>query len=261
MQVQQGQLGEILRSAREQPCGSWAEEFCSELRSTVGADLVSLNGLKADLSLAWAVDSPAGTCHGEIAEAVQRLSSSHPGLRWGAHHVGCAARLADFQPWSSFRHTALYTDIYRPLELRHELVVVVASSAGPVAVAMQRISSDFPDRTVEGLSLLGPVLKFGGSMMWSLYGGNPDATAEDLRTSQCLLTPRERQILGFLANGARDADIAGECAISPMTAKKHVEHILIKLGAGTRAGAVAVGLRHGLIAGPDELRAWPRARG
>jgi hypothetical protein len=76
------------------------------------ADLVSLNGLNPDLSLAWAVDSPPGTCHGDVAEALARLSSTHPVVRWGARHIGTPARLADIQPWSSFRRSALFADIY-----------------------------------------------------------------------------------------------------------------------------------------------------
>jgi DNA-binding CsgD family transcriptional regulator len=259
--IEQGQLGEILRSASDEPCGSWAEEFCSELRSAVGADVVSLSGLNADLSLAWANDFPAGTCHGETAEAIQRLCSSHPVLRWGAHHVGSPARLSDIQPWSSFRNTALYTHVYRPLNLRYEMVMVLRGTPTPVAVAIQRTGSDFSDETAERLSLLNSVLKFAASMMWAAQASNPDIRAQALSSSRCLLTPREFQVLSFLANGARDADIARECGIAPLTAKKHVEHILVKLGAATRAGAVAVGFRQGLIPGSDGLRPWPRAPG
>jgi DNA-binding CsgD family transcriptional regulator len=216
----------------------------------VGADLASLNGLNADLSLAWAMDSPAGTCHGEVAQAVARLAPSHPVVCWGSRHIGMPGRLADLHPWSSFRHTELYADIYRPLGLRHELDVVVRGTGGLVVVAMQRVGSEFDEAAMDRLLLLGSVLTFAGSMMWSaleLEGQLEEARAPD---DSCGLTPRECQVLSLLADGARDADIGRLCQISPATAKKHVEHVLSKLGVGTRAGAVAVGFQRRLLPPP-----------
>jgi len=53
------------------------------------------------------------------------------------------------------------------------------------------------------------------------------------------LTPRERQILGWLHAGRRNAEIASALAISPNTVKNHVQKILRKLDAQNRAQAVA----------------------
>jgi DNA-binding CsgD family transcriptional regulator len=229
---------------------SWGEQFCSQLRSVVGADLASLNGLNADLSLAWAMDSPAGTCQGEVAQAVARLAASHPVVCWGSRHIGMPGRLADFHPWSSFRHTELYADIYRPLGLRHELDVVVRGNRGLVVVAMQRVGSDFDEAARERLLLLGSVLSFAGSMMWSALDFERRLEGIHAPDDCPRLTPRESQVLSLLAGGARDADIGRLCQISPATAKKHVEHVLSKLGVGTRAGAVAVGFQRRLLPPP-----------
>lgn len=245
-----GQLTEVLRSCGGDPAPTWGEDFCGQLQDIMEADLVSLNGLNADLSLAWAVDSPPGTCHGDVAQAVARLSSTHPVVRWGARHIGTPARLADIQPWSSFRHSALFADIYRPLGLRDEIELMVAAPQGPVTVAVHRTGTDFDDRVRDRLALLHPVLRFASSMMWTAFDTErcPGVEAEPEPVSGSrLLTPRECQVLGLLAGGARDTDVARQCAISPATAKKHVEHILIKLGVGTRAAAVAAGFRHDLI--------------
>jgi DNA-binding CsgD family transcriptional regulator len=230
---------------------SWGEQFCSQLRSVFGADLASLNGLNPDLSLAWAMDSPAGTCHGEVAEAVARLAGSHPVVCWGSRHIGMPGRLGDFHPWSSFRHTELYADIYRPLGLRHELDVVVRASRGRlVVVAMQRVGSDFDEAARDRLLLLGSVLTFAGSMLWSALELERQPGGVHASDGSSLLTPRECQVLSLLADGARDADIGRLCQISPATAKKHVEHVLSKLGVGTRAGAVAVGFQRKLLPRP-----------
>lgn len=64
------------------------------------------------------------------------------------------------------------------------------------------------------------------------------------------LTPRERQVLHLLAGGFANKRIAHDLGISEHTAKFHVGRILDKLDAATRAEAVAIGLRDGLIATP-----------
>jgi DNA-binding NarL/FixJ family response regulator len=54
----------------------------------------------------------------------------------------------------------------------------------------------------------------------------------------CMLTSRERDVLGLLLEGLTNAEIAERLFISPSTAKVHVRHILEKLGARTRLEAV-----------------------
>ncbi len=61
------------------------------------------------------------------------------------------------------------------------------------------------------------------------------------------LTPREREILSMLAEGLPNKVIAARLAISEHTVKTHLEAIFDKLGASTRAEAVALGVRRGLL--------------
>lgn len=61
------------------------------------------------------------------------------------------------------------------------------------------------------------------------------------------LTPRELEVFELLAKGLSNRDIAAALGISAHTAKFHVGQILAKIGAATRAEAVALGLRLGLI--------------
>ena len=61
------------------------------------------------------------------------------------------------------------------------------------------------------------------------------------------LTPREREVLRMMADGAANKNIAWKLGISEHTAKFHVASILAKLNAGTRAEAVALGIKRGLI--------------
>jgi NarL family two-component system response regulator YdfI len=61
------------------------------------------------------------------------------------------------------------------------------------------------------------------------------------------LTPREREVLRLLASGLANKEIAAKLKISEHTAKFHVASILGKLGAASRAEAVSIGMRNGLI--------------
>lgn len=62
-----------------------------------------------------------------------------------------------------------------------------------------------------------------------------------------LLTARECEVLSLLAEGLPNRGIASALAISTHTAKFHVAQILAKLQATSRAQAVAIALREGLI--------------
>lgn len=52
------------------------------------------------------------------------------------------------------------------------------------------------------------------------------------------LTPRQTQIVGMLAGGATNEEIAARLGISPLTVRTHVANILSRLRMSTRAGAV-----------------------
>lgn len=65
------------------------------------------------------------------------------------------------------------------------------------------------------------------------------------------LTPREGQVLGLLATGAANREIAGHLLLSPRTVEVHVASILRKLGATSRTGAVARGRALGLADAHD----------
>ena len=61
------------------------------------------------------------------------------------------------------------------------------------------------------------------------------------------LTAREVEVLGLLAAGLGNKTIAGRLGISEHTVKTHVTSLFAKLGVSTRAEAVAVAVRQGLL--------------
>jgi DNA-binding NarL/FixJ family response regulator len=61
------------------------------------------------------------------------------------------------------------------------------------------------------------------------------------------LSPRELEILGLLAEGKTQKQIASALVISPKTVATHIQHLLAKLGVNSRAQAVAAAYRQGLV--------------
>ncbi len=61
------------------------------------------------------------------------------------------------------------------------------------------------------------------------------------------LTPREIEVLRMLAEGLANKNIAFRLGISEHTVKFHIASIYTKLNASSRAEAVAIGIRQGLI--------------
>jgi DNA-binding NarL/FixJ family response regulator len=62
-----------------------------------------------------------------------------------------------------------------------------------------------------------------------------------------LLTPRELEILGLIADGATNRAAGDRLHVSEGTVKTHLLSIYAKLGVGDRASAVAEGFRRGLL--------------
>lgn len=65
--------------------------------------------------------------------------------------------------------------------------------------------------------------------------------------SSILLTPREIEVLAALGNGLSNKAVARHLSISPHTVKFHIESLFRKLGVGSRAEAVAKGLRRHIV--------------
>jgi len=74
------------------------------------------------------------------------------------------------------------------------------------------------------------------------------STADGRQTSKARLTRREEEVLRLLASGMAQPDIADKLVISSSTVGSHIEHILDKLGVHSRAEAVALAHRTGLVA-------------
>ncbi len=62
------------------------------------------------------------------------------------------------------------------------------------------------------------------------------------------LTAREVEVLGLLARGHSNREIAERLTVTPKTVSNHVEHIYLKIDASSRASATLFATQHGLVA-------------
>ncbi len=61
------------------------------------------------------------------------------------------------------------------------------------------------------------------------------------------LTPREIEVLRWIAGGNANKEIAAQLSVTEETVKGHVKNILAKLAANDRTHAVTIGLKRGII--------------
>jgi DNA-binding NarL/FixJ family response regulator len=80
-------------------------------------------------------------------------------------------------------------------------------------------------------------------------GGNAEIIpfAPPVREYEQEPTPREIEVLQLISDGLVNREIGKRLFLSEETVKSHVRHLLAKLQARSRAHAVAVGFRRGLL--------------
>jgi len=81
-----------------------------------------------------------------------------------------------------------------------------------------------------------------GETMWLLGLREGDAGAPS-RLTTAALTPRETEVLSWIAKGKTNRDVGQILGLSPRTVNKHLEHVFEKLGVETRAAAAALASR------------------
>jgi DNA-binding NarL/FixJ family response regulator len=79
----------------------------------------------------------------------------------------------------------------------------------------------------------------------------PDELVPGRTVAASVLTKREEEVLRLLAQGLDQGEIASQFVISEKTVATHIQHILEKLGVHSRAQAVALALRSGLVESTD----------
>ena len=81
-----------------------------------------------------------------------------------------------------------------------------------------------------------------GETMWLLRVRVAGETPAG-RIAMAALTPRETEVLSWIAKGKTNRDVGEILGMSPRTVNKHLEHVFEKLGVETRAAAAALASR------------------
>ena len=110
-----------------------------------------------------------------------------------------------------------------PAELLHAIRVVAAGDALLAPRITRRLISEFTVRRAA-------------------------AAVADERLS--VLTDREREVLALVGRGLSNDEIGAELFLSPATARTHVSHAMVKLGARDRAQLVVIAYQTGVVT-PD----------
>ena len=71
--------------------------------------------------------------------------------------------------------------------------------------------------------------------------------AQDAENRLAVLTEREREVLALVGQGLSNDEIGAELFLSPATARTHVSHAMVKLGARDRAQLVVIAYQTGLV--------------
>jgi DNA-binding NarL/FixJ family response regulator len=95
-----------------------------------------------------------------------------------------------------------------------------------------------------GESLLAPSVT---RRLIDAYVSRPQPSATTEHNGLDELTTREREVLGLVATGLTNAEIAEALHLSPLTAKTHVSRILMKLGARDRVQLVVIAYEAGIV--------------
>jgi DNA-binding CsgD family transcriptional regulator len=148
--------------------------------------------------------------------------------------LGSIVKITDFYSARQWHSTGMYTDVYRPQEVEHELQMFLPDpaelTAGPgrtLRLFFFRSSGpDFSERDRAVLTLLRPHLH------------RAFLDAERCRHPVPRLTPRQWELLRLLAAGHTNTQIARRLGISERTVRTHLENIYGRLDVSSRTAAV-----------------------
>ena len=137
------------------------------------------------------------------------------------------------------------------LAARVSVVVVTATTRVEEAVAALRAGARaivFKRFAVE--TLLAAIDAVVRGQMWLPADLQMEVMGQ-LQAPRVSLTPREREVAGYVARGLRNAEVAERLEISEVTVKTHVNNIFHKLGLRDRVELALYAVRVGIIAADE----------
>jgi DNA-binding CsgD family transcriptional regulator/tetratricopeptide (TPR) repeat protein len=149
---------------------------------------------------------------GDLDRAVAHFEAAERDCRAAKHGPELA--------WICYDHANVLIEVSRPSDTDHAAALISEGAALADRHGMLPLSEKIA------------VLRESSSVRPSPPGG---------------LTPREVEVLGLVAQGKTNQEIAMELFIAERTASNHVSNILAKINCGNRVEAAAFAHRHGLV--------------
>ena len=261
----------------------YALEGVAALPRLVASEITTLSICDLESGRRHVIGSPGGRLGAVEREAFDRHFHAHPLVRYHGFEGGQGAhRISDSIPFPRFRESALYSEYYRRVGIDHAVALPLEAGDGTlVSFVLNRRGRDFGDRELALLEVVGGhlarqyrrLLRAGRAesertalqalVARAAATGSPasphaaDATGARNGAGACLgvgvrawgaqagLTPREREVLRWVAAGKTDREVAALLGCSHRTVQKHLERIYAKLGVETRTAAAmrALGVR------------------
>jgi len=169
----------------------------------------------------------------EVVDAVSTFCGEYPLSMMRRRSDPRALKISDFLSTRELHRLRYYNHALRPLGIEHQIRLWLAAPPGIARyfyVGRRGTDGDFGERERDLLELLRPFLvvlrdRFDADLVYEAYGQS--------------LTDREAEILGWVARGLTNQEIAALLLVSPHTVRTHLEHAFKKLGVHTRTAAVA----------------------
>ncbi|MCW2993851.1 MAG: hypothetical protein JWQ18_1346 [Conexibacter sp.] len=222
------------------------------LRRAIPADWISLNDLGPDPAAIVTIVVPEMTAEQHATYA--RHAFDNPLVqRYQRTLDGRAYRFSDVATREELHASGLHREFYAPIGLEHQIAFTLPHAPDRVlAIAISRRGHDFTDAERDLLDRARPfliqayrnaaehsalrhrfaALRHGPSLPLADHAFAAALTARGI-------TRREGEILGWVATGRSNREIADLLELSERTVQKHLQRCFAKLGARSRAQAIA----------------------
>jgi DNA-binding CsgD family transcriptional regulator len=238
---------DMLHAIGEACAGSadFAQRGVESLPRLVGSELTTLSLCDLDSGHRSVVTDAPGAISPHEIDAFDRHFFAHPLVREHARNPAAVTkRIADLVPESEFRRTALYNEYYRRIGIAHVAAVpIYVDRRFLVSFVLNRGAAAFSDRERELLDLVRPHLANLYQLGIAIDRAQEAPADAAAAAGAPSLTPREREVLDWVAAGKTNRDIATILGASPRTVEKHLERIYEKLGVETRTAAAMRALK------------------
>ncbi len=170
---------------------------------------------------------------------------------------GTARRLSEILSMQALRKTIFFNEISGKNRLIRQLTIYVpAPPIHTAMVALCREGPDFSERDRALLEMLRPHIATAWRLAWERERNRTElrqlltrhrarsgaAEVAGATQQRFALAPREAEVLGWVAQGKTNGEIAIILGLAPGTVKFYVERILAKLGCETRTAAARMAL-------------------